>query len=204
MLETGYSLNELADAAAIEARTIRSYIERGLIPGPQARGRAASYSKEHLSRLQVIKSLRRARPDISLSEIRVVLQGLTPEQIHGLASGSIIASQHAEEGSTQGESIDDSNESEIEIPRRIDWERAATRLTGSERLVGLLRQVSGFAAPTTTSKVEGWQRIVVTPDVELSVRAEFDANQLAAFRELADLLRHFLQHPDALSLKGDE
>ena len=70
----------------------RSYIERGLLPGAQTRGRAASYSAEHLSRLEVIKSLRRARPNITLSEIRIFLQGLNPEQIRALAGGSITAS----------------------------------------------------------------------------------------------------------------
>ena len=91
-----------------------------------------------------------------------------------------------------------------EIPRTIDWERSAAKLTGTERLVCLLRDVSGFMPSAPTSKVEGWQRIAVTPDVEFSVRADFDANQLAAFRELADLLRHLLQRTDALSRKGDE
>src|SRR5882757_4789925 len=91
MATNSYSRSELADATGIEGRTIRSYIERGLLPGAEARGRAATYSEEHLSRLQVIRSLRRARPNIGLSEIRILLQGLNPEQIHGLASGSIIA-----------------------------------------------------------------------------------------------------------------
>jgi DNA-binding transcriptional MerR regulator len=202
-----YSLNDLANAVGIEARTIRSYIERGLLPGAQTRGRAASYSKEHLSRLQVIRSLRRARPSIALSEIRIVLQGLTPEQIHSLASGSITAATRAIDGSRQSEGVDSSDLAEnddSEIPRTIDWERYAATLTGAERLVCLLREVSGFTAPAPSSKVEGWQRIAVTPDVELSVRAEFDANQLAAFRELADLLRHLLQRTDALSRKGEQ
>src|SRR6266436_3439525 len=86
-----YSLNDLADAVGIEARTIQSYIERGLLPGAQTRGRAASYSKEHLSRLQVIRSLRRARPNIGLSEIRIFLQSLSTEQIDRLAAGEISA-----------------------------------------------------------------------------------------------------------------
>jgi len=82
MSDDSYSLNDLAEATGIEARTIRSYIERGLVPGAQTRGRAATYSEDHLSRLQVIMSLRRARPNISLSEIRVVLQGLNIRKKH--------------------------------------------------------------------------------------------------------------------------
>jgi len=207
MSDMTYSLNDLADAVGIETRTIRSYIERGLLPGAETLGRAASYSKEHLSRLQVIKSLRRARPNIALSEIRIVLQGLNPEQIHSLASGSIIAAAHAIDGSKQSEATDTADvvdNDDSETPRTIDWELSAAKLTGAERVVRLLREVSGLTPPKSTSKVEGWQRIAVTPDVELSVRAEFDANQLAAFRELADLLRHLLQHTEALSRKGGE
>jgi DNA-binding transcriptional MerR regulator len=203
MSASSYSLNDLAEAAGIEPRTVRGYIERGLLPGPDTRGRAASYSKEHLSRLHVIRSLRRARPNIGLSEIRIFLEGLTPEQIDRLAGGSITASTRVIDGSlrsvdSHGADADD----ETETARGIDWEVSAAHLTGVERLVCLLREVSGFTPPTA-AKVEGWQRIAVTPDIELSVRADFDDDLLAAFRELADLLRHLLQRTDALSRKGD-
>lgn len=206
MFENSYSLKNLADATGIEERTVRSYIERGLLPGAHARGRAATYSKEHLSRLRVIQSLRRARSNIGLSEIRIFLQNLSPEQIDRLAAGEISAAPRVIDASIRPDGADsqDAADDDNEIPRTIDWETSAAKLTGAERLVGLLREVSGFTPAAPTSKVEGWQRIAVTPDVELSVRAEFGADQLAAFRELADLLRHLLQHPDALSRKGDE
>lgn len=206
MFENSYSLKNLADATGIEERTVRSYIERGLLPGAHARGRAATYSKEHLSRLRVIQSLRRARPNIGLSEIRIFLQNLSPEQIDRLAAGEISAAPRVIDASIRpaGGDSQDAADDDNEVPRTIDWEVSAAKLTGAERLVGLLREVSGFTPSALTSKVEGWQRIAVTPDVELSVRAEFGADQLAAFRELADLLRHLLQHPDALSRKGDE
>jgi DNA-binding transcriptional MerR regulator len=205
MLEDSYSLKDLADATGLEERTVRSYIERGLLPGAQARGRAATYSKEHLSRLQIIRSLRRARPNIGLSEIRIFLQNLSPEQIEHVAAGEITAARRVIDASIRlaGAESQDAADDDNEIPRTIDWERSAASLTGVERLVCLLREVSGFKAPAPTSKVEAWQRIALTPDVELSIRAEFDASQLAGFRELADLLRHLLQRPDALSRKGD-
>jgi DNA-binding transcriptional MerR regulator len=207
MLQYGYSLSELADLTGIEARTIRSYIERGLLAGAQARGRGATYSAEQLSRLQVIQSLRRARPTIALSEIRILLQQLTPEQIGSLAGGSISAVVRAVDQSMQPDDFDSHeapSDDNGEVPRTIDWEWSATKLTGAERLVCLLREVSGFTSPAPASKMEGWQRIAVTPDIELSVRAEFDADQLAAFRNLADLLRHLLQRTDALTRKGDD
>jgi DNA-binding transcriptional MerR regulator len=204
MSDETYSLNDLAEAVGIEARTVRSYIERGLLPSAEARGRGASYSKEHLSRLHVIRSLRRARPNIALSEIRIMLQGLTPEQIHELANGSIIAADPAISTSLPGGFRSaQATTKEPESDETIDWEKAATKLTGVERLVHLLRNLSDFTVPAPTSKVETWHRIAITPDVELSVRAEFGANQLGAFRELADVLRHLLHRPDAISRKDD-
>src|SRR5688500_11939598 len=86
-----YSLTDLAETTGIEARTIRNYIERGLLPSASARGRGASYSAEHLARLHAIQALRRARPSLALSDIRILLQQLTPEQLRGLAGGSITA-----------------------------------------------------------------------------------------------------------------
>src|SRR5881296_1682467 len=100
------SLNDLADATGIEARTIRSYIERGLLPGSDTRGRGATYSAEHLSRLQVIQALRRARPNIGLNDIRILLQQLKPEQIHNLAGGSISATATARDELAQADDDD--------------------------------------------------------------------------------------------------
>ena len=81
------------------------------------------------------------------------------------------------------------------IRSQLNWSRAARFI---------LREVSGQKAPGSTSKVEGWQRIAVTPDIELSVRAGFDETLVAAFRELADLLRRLLQHTDAVSPNSEE
>src|SRR5437667_7022069 len=121
MSELTYSLNDLAEAAEIEARTVRSYIERGLLPGADARGRAASYSKEHLSRLQVIRSLRRARPNIGLSEIRIFLQNLSPEQIERLADGEITAATRVIDASIQPDGTDSQGAADdnAEIARTI-------------------------------------------------------------------------------------
>lgn len=201
-----YSLTELAGATGLEERTIRSYIERGLLPGAHARGRASSYSDEHLARLNIILSLRRARPNIGLSEIRIFLQNLSPDQIKRFADGEITATSRVTDTliQTEGTESGTASNEDIEMPRTTDWARSAASLTGVERLVCILREVSGQKAPGSTSKVEGWQRIAVTPDIELSVRAGFDETLVAAFRELADLLRHLLQHTDALSPNGDE
>jgi len=89
MDEGCFSLQELSDASGIEPRTIRSYIEKGLLPGPESLGRHASYGDEHLARLKVIGLLRDARREITLDQIRGLLAQLSPEQIDHLAASRL-------------------------------------------------------------------------------------------------------------------
>ena len=49
-----FSLGELADESGVSPRTIRYYISRGLLPGPNQAGRGASYGQEHVARLKEI------------------------------------------------------------------------------------------------------------------------------------------------------
>ena len=57
MEKTRWTLTELADEAGIPARTIRYYIARGLLEGPDVAGRGASYGTAHRDRLLEIRAL---------------------------------------------------------------------------------------------------------------------------------------------------
>ena len=70
------TLEELAEAAGIPARTIRFYISRGLLEGPVKAGRGAVYTAEHLARLQQIKDLQ--GQGRMLSEIAPMLEPGNP------------------------------------------------------------------------------------------------------------------------------
>jgi DNA-binding transcriptional MerR regulator len=67
------TLAELAEATGLPPRTIRFYIARGLLKGPSTAGRAATYSPDHLARLERIKELQ-AQGRV-LSEIVGLLDG---------------------------------------------------------------------------------------------------------------------------------
>src|SRR6188768_1639634 len=89
MEDRNYTLQELSDATGIEARTIRSYIERDLLPGPYGMGPKASYGAEHLDRLNVIQRLRDAHREVTLDQIRTFLAQLTREKIAAIAAGDV-------------------------------------------------------------------------------------------------------------------
>ncbi|MEO8289159.1 MAG: MerR family transcriptional regulator [Chloroflexota bacterium] len=67
------TIQELADRAQVTTRTIRYYVEQGVLPPPE-RGRPAEYTEEHIARLALIKRLKEQY--LPLEEIRDTLQRL--------------------------------------------------------------------------------------------------------------------------------
>jgi DNA-binding transcriptional MerR regulator len=52
-----WTLSELAAETGLAARTIRYYIARGLLSGPDVAGRGAFYDRRHVERLREIQEL---------------------------------------------------------------------------------------------------------------------------------------------------
>jgi len=69
---TPLDLTELADRAGVSIRTVRYYIQQGLLQEPEARGPGAHYTEEHLDRLLLIKRLQKEH--LPLAEIRKAIQ----------------------------------------------------------------------------------------------------------------------------------
>lgn len=57
--KTDWTLSQLAEETGISARTIRYYISRGLLDGPETAGRTAAYNTGHRDRLVEIQRLQR-------------------------------------------------------------------------------------------------------------------------------------------------
>jgi DNA-binding transcriptional MerR regulator len=72
-----FSMSELVEATGLNDRTIRFYIEEGLVPGAKGRGRSAYYTPEHHERLVRVADLR--NHGLSLAEIREALAPAAPE-----------------------------------------------------------------------------------------------------------------------------
>jgi Ca-activated chloride channel family protein len=83
MTRKEWKLTELAEAAGVSPRTVRYYVQRGLLPAPPFRGPDTVYGEEHLVRLRAIRVLQ-AR-FLPLDAIQVELQRLSPEALRSLA-----------------------------------------------------------------------------------------------------------------------
>ena len=55
--EQRLTIDELAQAAGLTVRNVRSYQSRGLIPPPEVQGRVGYYGPEHLTRLQLVREM---------------------------------------------------------------------------------------------------------------------------------------------------
>jgi DNA-binding transcriptional MerR regulator len=83
-MDTKYSLRDLADQVDIQPRTIRSYIEKGLIPSAEGAGRASYYGPKHLRRLLAIRVLRDI-DNVDFDEIRRRILLSSEDEIESIA-----------------------------------------------------------------------------------------------------------------------
>ncbi|NDA48601.1 MAG: MerR family transcriptional regulator [Alphaproteobacteria bacterium] len=88
-----YSLAELCVMADLQLRTVRYYIQIGLVDRPQGSTRAAAYGEQHLEQLLLIKKWTTA--GVSLNRIRELLQGAdAPVPPRPVRSGQIEVRSH--------------------------------------------------------------------------------------------------------------
>lgn len=146
------SIGELAQRSGLTRRTIRYYVEIGLLPPPSGAGKAAVYGEEHLDRLEFIKKLQSMR--LSLEEIREQLAGR--RRSRQSASRALV---------------------ESELPKlmmsRPVMPSSAAQYIASLRETGPAYEQAGMAdaaARTESYDAEPWVRVTITPDVELHVR----------------------------------
>jgi DNA-binding transcriptional MerR regulator len=89
MTQTEWKLAELAAEVGVSPRTVRYYVQRGLLPAPPFRGPDTVYGEEHLVRLKAIRTLQ-AR-FLPLDAIQAELQRLALDELRKLAETDATA-----------------------------------------------------------------------------------------------------------------
>lgn len=72
-LESRHAIGDLADLAGVSRRTVRYYVQEGLLPAPLGVGRGRHYGDQHLEHLLKVKALQ--EQGRTLDEIRRELSG---------------------------------------------------------------------------------------------------------------------------------
>jgi DNA-binding transcriptional MerR regulator len=184
------TVEELAQRVGTSPRTIRYYIAQGLLPGPGARGKSASYGAEHLVRLRLIRLL--SARHLPLAEIQALLGGLSLSDARSLLaaeeerSGHLLAAERRQSPRDYLSALlDNARQSRQEFAARppmpgVGAPMAPGRFPGGEE--ERAPQVSE-ASPAYRS-AESWSRWALAPGVELHVRADARTAQRALIRRL--------------------
>jgi DNA-binding transcriptional MerR regulator len=144
---------ELSDATKVSPRTIRYYIQQGLIPAPEARGPGAHYGAEHIDRLRLIRKLQQQH--LPLSEIRKRLEKLGLQEIK-----QILESQVEPQPGSASEYV-------RQVLREGVGSYASPMRAMSVPPANLPRDQSATPGKLQRSQ---WERFTLAPDVELQVR----------------------------------
>jgi DNA-binding transcriptional MerR regulator len=117
---TPLDLTELADRAGVSIRTVRYYIQQGLLQEPEARGPGAHYTEEHLDRLLLIKRLQKEH--LPLAEIRKAIQSGAAEAVVPRSAGDYVRSVLGKTSAPMQMSSPPMQQ-QPEEPVRSQWER---------------------------------------------------------------------------------
>lgn len=201
-----FSLEELGQEVGIHPRAIRSYIQQGLLRGPESMGRNAHYTEYHLKRLKVIKTLK-DEYGMSLSEIRSLVTMAGPDEDIKIVS---LLPELAKGVETQSSALDF-----IKLRQDLSKDKPAEPISSlvfrepqssyrtmpgsirgrvSPRLEQLLEKLKTLSSgsPKRRTRGEDWIRLKITPDIEFHIRGQLSQEQLACFEQLADTMRHIL------------
>lgn len=186
-----YTLTELADLAGVTPRTVRFYLSQGLLPSPGATGPGVKYGEEHLDRLRLIRRLQREH--LPLAEIRSRLSGLDGSEV-------AQAVQLADESGT--EPVDPADTA-LDYVRRLlspGYQSASTlaRMTMAAEAPAPAyasgpRPSSPAPPPTPSIERSQWERIALTPDIELHVRRPLSRPQSRKVDRLVSIARELLE-----------
>lgn len=194
MLTSSYSIEELADESGFDKRVIRSFIEQGLLSGPDSKGRYARYTQGHLIRLKAIRLLRDQR-QMSLGEIRAAFLSMTEEDINALSSVPLPPPKSEQKSSVL-------DYLRAARPQVVDEDAilfgeptmgpSPQRMSPVEKLLQVLQEDEGGKRPSVHGKAQIWQRFSVTPDIEISVRGLQDGGQVEQWERISACLREIL------------
>lgn len=158
-----FDLPELSARARVTPRTVRYYIQQGLLRSPGSPGPGAKYDTGHLDRLRLIRRMQREH--LPLAEIRRRLEALSDEDVRELLAAPAPRSSAVDyvQGVLKG----------IRAPAPPRYQAAEPAPIPAER--------------------SQWDRIALAPDLELHVRRPLSRTQNRMVEKLLEYARKLLE-----------
>ncbi len=164
-----FDLQELSDRAGVTPRTVRYYIQQGLLRSPGPPGPGAKYDAGYVDRLKLIRRLQQEH--LPLVEIRRRLEDLSDDDVRRLLR------QPRAPGKTSA----------------VDYVRSVLSPTG--RTLAMRDQtVDAMAAPPSPSPERSqWDRMMLGPDIELHIRRPLSRAQNKIVEKIIEYARRLLE-----------
>lgn len=211
------TIGELADAAEVTVRTIRYYVNEGLLPPPEQRGRYALYEPWYLDRLELIKRWKDAY--LPLKEIRTRIEPLSNEDVRRMlnqpstepqpaqaAAMPVMESVEPWEGEEQKSTVPP--ESALDYIHEVQQDGPAPK-KAKEDVSAYIRRARRESrrdvkpaprpkpSPRPSSRGTEWRRIEVFPGFELNVTEDISRRYWRELEELMDWISRNLPQPRA-------
>ncbi len=192
MVDEELLIHDLAARAGISIRTIRYYIEEGLLPQPNYQGKYSTYSLAYLDRLELIRRLKDSY--LPLREIREVLNSLTDEEVQKkLAESSPSSPTPKVFGQPLPAPADKPGDKALQYINRLMDDQTRYKPKGiNEKAPPLFTQPGSsevnerLSLPKTVGPQdeEIWQRITLAPGVELHLHRPLTPQIESRIRQL--------------------
>ena len=206
-IENQYSLQDLADLAGVSPRTVRYYVAQGLLPSPGQVGPGTRYTEAHLARLRLIRRLQREH--LPLAEIRTQLAQLDDETVADLVAAeappapdnsaldyvrAVLGGQGP--GAGPGSVAPLASRAILAVPvpaarRTFLAEEQSPYVVG--RIALPPSPASQSASPEPAAQRSQWDRIALSPDIELNIRRPLSRHQNKQVERLIAIARELLE-----------
>ncbi len=180
-------ISALAEATGVTPRTIRYYVQQGLLQSPSKRGPGANYDRNLIDRLQLIKRLQREH--LPLAEIRNQLELLDDNGVRE-ALGGLPELPLQESSVAYVRSVLSRGEP--------GGQAELNSLVGQPGPLfsGKSERTEGFVMPKSPASKSTWERIRLSSDVELHVRRPLSRFQNKVIDRLLDAAKRiFSEEP---------
>jgi len=192
MLQLNFWISELAERTGVSTRTIRYYIEEGLLPQPEIQGKYAVFNEDYLIRLKLIKYLKdaylplreikRKLDSLMVPEMRDLLRRFEQDPSRALAELDVFPAEASKPPVSGEVKSQDSATDYIQ--------RALNRRPAAVREEPMRFQASMPAPPSKPGPAsESWQRVELAPGVELNIRQPMTSRMRRQVEELIEFAR---------------
>ncbi len=179
------TLQDLVTRSGLNLRTIRYYMQEGILQGPDTRGKYAHYSQLHLDQLELIQRLKNMY--LPLQEIRHIIETLTPEEISQVKNYQDVLNPMLVERSAKNSSVvadEDIGKSALDYIHQLQQAQMGIRTVGPKPAQPSILP-SQSANPNKTARgsttageskgVEDWSRVILADGIELHIRRKMSS-----------------------------